>query len=355
MSEQQAVQLLPALPLKNTLLFPHLLMPLSVGRPSSVAAVQAALATEEKEVILVAQKDASVETPGTNDIYTVGTKAVIRKMTRPNENILEVLVMGLDRVIVLKLENEEGYLKARVVPSPLPEDRGPEVEALHSSILELAGRAIELAQPQASPEVARLLAENEDPLRLVFLLASILSLDLAKEQALLEAQTTVEALRLMHGYLNHEVQVLELKSKIASSARSEMSKEQRDYLLRQQMKAIQQELGEKGDQAEVDMLREQVEKADLPDEVRKEVERELSRLEKIPAVSPEHNVIRTYLEVVLELPWKTHTEDQLEIANARRVLDEDHFGLKEVKERILEHLGVLKMNPEAKAPILCFV
>jgi ATP-dependent Lon protease, bacterial type len=278
-------------------------------------------------------------------------------MSRPNDNIIEVLVMGVERVVILKVETgEEGYLKARVTPSPLPHDTGAEVEALQSAVIELATKAIELAQPQAPPELSRMLTGNEDPLQLTYVLASILSLDLAKEQELLEAPTRVEALRLMHAYLSHEVQVLELKSKIASSARSEMSKDQRDYLLRQQMRAIQQELGEKNsEQAEVDMLREQIEKADLPDEVRKEVNRELGRLEKIPAQSPEHNVLRSYLELILELPWKVSTEDQLDIGNARRILDEDHYALKEVKERILEHLGVLKMNPSAKAPILCLV
>jgi ATP-dependent Lon protease len=357
MSEQLPVQVLPALPLKNTLLFPNLLLPLSVGRPTSLAAVQAALATEEKEIILIAQKDPSVETPTQNDLYTVGTKAVIRKMSRPNDNVIEVLVMGVERVAILKVETgPEGFLKARVTPSPLPHDTGAEVEALQSAVIELATRAIELAQPQAPPELSRMLTGNEDPLQLTFVLASILSLDLAKEQELLEAPSRVEALRLMHAYLSHEVQVLELKSKIASNARSEMSKDQRDYLLRQQMRAIQQELGEKNsDQAEVDMLREQIEKADLPDEVRKEVNRELSRLEKIPTQSPEHNVLRSYLELILELPWKIATEDKLDIGNARRILDEDHYALKEVKERILEHLGVLKMNPSAKAPILCLV
>ena len=160
----------------------------------------------------------------------------------------------------------------------------------------------------------------------------------------------------MHAYLSHEVQVLELKSKIANTARNEMSKEQRDYLLRQQMRAIQQELGEKNpEQADVDLLRERLEKADVPDEIRKELDRELGRLEKLPSASPEHSVIRSYVELVLELPWNVYTQDNLDIAHARQVLDEDHFGLKEVKERILEHLGVLKMNPNAKAPILCLV
>ena len=353
---EEAVRVLPVLPLKNTVLFPYLLMPLSVGRSSSLAAVQAALSTEEKEIVLVAQRDPSNESPAQQDLYGVGTKAVIRKMSRPNENLMEVLVMGAERVAIVRVDSEDGYLKARILPSPLPEDRGAEVEALAQAIIELAGRAVELAQPQAPPELARMLAGGDDPLRMCFLLASMLSLDTAKEQALLEAITRADGLRLMHSYLSHEVQVLELKSKIANNARNEMSKEQRDYLLRQQMRAIQQELGEKNpEQAEVEMLREQLEKASLPAEVRKELDRELGRLEKLPTSSPEHNVIRSYVELVLELPWEKGTEDNLEIAHARQVLDDDHFGLKEVKERILEHLGVLKMNPNAKAPILCLV
>jgi ATP-dependent Lon protease len=356
MSEEAAGKVLPVLPLKNTVLFPYLLMPLSVGRASSLAAVQTALGTEEKEIVLVAQKDPTTESPSEADLYSVGTKAVIRKMSRPNENLMEVLVMGIERVRLSGLEVRDSYLQATVESYPLPEDTGAEVEALHGAIVELATRAIELAQPQAPPDMSRMLAQSEDPLRVVFLLASILSLELAKEQALLEAPSRAEALRLMHEYLSHEVQVLELKSNIASRARTEMNKEQREYLLRQQLRAIQQELGEKNpEQAEVEMLREQLEKAELPDEVRKELDRELGRLEKIPSASPEHNVIRSYIELVLELPWNKYTEDNLDIGHARQVLDEDHFGLKEVKERILEHLGVLKMNPNAKAPILCLV
>ncbi|HEU0140007.1 MAG TPA: endopeptidase La [Bryobacteraceae bacterium] len=350
------VQILPVLPLKNTVLFPFLLMPLSVGRPHSIGAVEAALATEGKEIIVVSQKDPSVDTPGQDELYTIGTKAVVRKMSRPNEESMELLVLGGERVVLIKLEQTEPYMTGRVRPYPLPEDGGPEVEALHQSIVELAGKAISLAQPQATPEITRLLAGADDPLRVVYMLASMFSLDLDKEQALLEAQTRLDALRLMHSYLNHEVQVLELRTQIASSARSEMSKEQREYLLRQQMRAIQQELGEKNpEQADIDLLRERFEKTELPEDIRKEVERELSRLERLPGASPEYHVSRTYIDLILEMPWKASTEDHLDIARAREILDEDHFNLKEVKERILEHLGVLKLNPGAKAPILCFV
>ncbi|MFL6352251.1 MAG: endopeptidase La [Bryobacteraceae bacterium] len=353
---QNEFQVLPALPLKNTILFPGLLLPLSVGRESSIQAVQAALKTEEKEIILVAQRDSQVESPQQDDLHTIGTKAVIRKSSRQGDGMMEILVLGVERVVVMKLEATEPYLSAKFRVLPFPEDTGSEVEALSGALFELAAKAIALAQPQSASELTRMLAGNEDPLRLAYLLASIFSLDLAREQELLEAETRVDALRLMHSYLAHELQVLELRQKIASTARDEMSKEQREYLLRQQLRAIQQELGEKdGEKAELELLRERFEKANLPEEAKKEFERDMGRLERLPNGAPDYHVTRSYLEFVLDLPWNEQTEDNLEISHARQVLDEDHFGLKEVKERILEHLSVLKRNPEAKAPILCFV
>jgi len=349
-------QVLPALPLKNTILFPGLLLPLSVGRENSLQAVEAALKTEEKEIILIAQRDAQVEAPQQDDLYTIGTKAVIRKSSRQGEGMMEILVLGVERVVVVKLDQTEPFLQAKFRVLPLPQDGGSEVEALSGALLELATKAISLAQPQSAGEITRMLAGHDDPLRMSYLLASIFGLDLSREQKLLEAETRVDALRLMHSYLAHELQVLELRQKIASTAHEEMSKEQREYMLRQQLRAIQQELGEKDpEKAELDLLRERFEKASLPDEVKKEFEREMARLEKLPTAAPDYHVTRTYLDFVLDLPWNTLTEDNLDIAHARKVLDEDHFGLKEVKERILEQLSVLQRNPDAKAPILCFV
>jgi len=356
MSDQSVVYTLPVLPLKNAVLFPYLMMPLSAGRAGSIAAVEAALATESKEIVVFTQRDADVDVPTQEDLYSIGTKAVIRKMNRANEGHIELLVLGMERVALSKLDNSEPFLRARVTPLALPEDKGPEVEALQGALIELAGEALTLAQPNAPQELRGLLAANEDPMRLSFVLASMFSMDAEKAQSLLEAPSRVETLRMLHRYLTHEVQVLELRNKINTEARTEMSKEQRDYLLRQQMRAIQQELGEKGgEQAEAEQLRERLEKADLPEEILKEAKRELDRLEKLPPGAPDYNVIRTYLDYVLELPWRKSSEDSLDIARARQVLDEDHFGLKDVKERILEHLGVLKLNPHAKAPILCFV
>jgi ATP-dependent Lon protease len=353
--ENDAVMVLPILPLKNTVLFPNLFIPLSVGRAHSLAAVEAAMATEEKSLVLVAQRDPAVEKPGLVELYTVGTRAVVKKAAR-GEGGVELIVQGVERVAILRAEQTEPFLKARVRPLPWPEDTGTEVEALQGAVLELAAKALSLVQLPTPIDVRQLAAQAGDPLRLTYLIASMLSLDAAKEQAILEAPTRVEALRLIHGYLTHEVQVLELRKKISSSVESEMTKQQREHMLRQQMQAIQNELGEKTpEKAEVDELRQRLAEADLPGDVRKEAERELTRLERLPAAAPDFQVTRTYLELVLELPWKKATEDVIDLKKAREVLDEDHYDLSEVKERILEDLAVLKLNPKAKAPILCFV
>ncbi|HUA87508.1 MAG TPA: endopeptidase La [Bryobacteraceae bacterium] len=357
MPEQETqISALPLLPLKNSVLFPGLLMPLSVGRPASLAAVEQALATEEKEIVVVAQRDSDVDTPGPADLYTIGTRAAIRKFGRAKGQI-EILVYGEERVVIVKTE-ENGKLIARVRSLPMPDDSSRETEALTLSIIEMGTKFVGLVQaPNQSPqELARMFTAQADPLQLAYMLASLMNLETSREQALLEAPTRLEALRMIHGWLSHEVEVLELRNKIAEEARGEMSREQREYILRQQKRAIEQELGEKNpDQGEVEELKDKLAKADLPEDVRKEAERELARLEKMPSMQPEHNVIRTWLDYVIELPWKKRSDDNLDIARARQVLDEDHFDIQKVKERILEQLAVLKLNPEAKAPILCFV
>jgi ATP-dependent Lon protease len=351
------IKTLPLLPLKNSVLFPGLLMPLSVGRTASVSAVEKALRTEDKEIVVVSQRDVSVDEPGASDLYTIGTRAVIRKVGRTKDQ-MEVLVFGVERVVIVKVDTEDGLLMARVRTLPVPDDSSRETEALTLSIVEMGSKFVGLIQsPNTTPqELARMFTSQEDPLRLAYMIASLMNLETVREQGLLEAPTRVEALRLVHGWLSHEVEVLELRNKITDEARHEMSKEQRDYILRQQKRAIEQELGEKNpDQGDVEALREKLTKTDLPEDVRKEAERELSRLEKMQSAQPEYNIIRTWLEYVIELPWNKRSDDNLEIARARQVLDEDHFGLQKVKERILEQLAVLKLNPDAKAPILCFV
>jgi ATP-dependent Lon protease len=356
---EQAVPLvqpaLPVLPLKNMVLYPFLFAPLSVARPSSIAAVEAALASEDKTLVVVTQRDATDENPTLEGLYPVGTRAVIKKMLR-SPNGIEVLIQGLDRVALEKAEQTEPFLKASIRPLPFPNDTGTEVDALRLAVLDAARRVLELANPEAAGNFDQFVGQADDALHLAYLLGSVLSVDVAKEQTLLEADSRAVALRMLHEWLVREAQVLEVRNQIASKAHTEISKEQRDYLLRRQMQAIREELGdEEGSEAEAEGLRKRVEEADLPDDVRKEVTREVDRLERIPSASPEHQMARSYIELILELPWKKSSPDDLDLTHARKVLDEDHYGLKEIKDRIIEHLAVLKLNPKANAPILCFV
>jgi ATP-dependent Lon protease len=346
---------LPVLPIKNTVLFPYLFLPLAAGRPASIAAVETAALSEEKTLVVVAQRDASVEQPTASDLYTVGTKAVIKRLVRSN-NTIELLVQGIERVSIIDMEKTEPYLAARVRPLPLPDDTGPEVEALHRSVLELAGKMMEIAQPENPITIGQLAAQAPDPLVLAFLLASMVGLDVVKEQQMLETTSRAEGLRLLYESLTHELQVLQLRQKIASKAQGEMSREQKQYLLRQQLRAINEELGESDpDKSEVDDLRKRLEEANLPEEAHKEALRELGRLERISPASPERQLTRSWLEFVLDLPWRKSSEETIDLDRTAEVLNEDHYGLEKVKERILEHLAVLKLNPGAKAPILCFV
>lgn len=354
---------LPVVPIKNTVLFPNLLMPLSVGREKSVAAIIAALTDESREILVVTQRDSSVEVPAPEDLYPVATKAVIKRSTKAQDasgtGKLEMLVQGVERVKLSDITGED-YLRAAWTELPLPEasaETNPEeVEALQREVIELANSVLKYSGIELPAEFGRAIAAQTDPLQVSWILASVLSADVELEESLLAVESRAEALRLIHEHLTHELHVLEIRGKIASKAQSEMGKEQREYVLRQQLRAIQQELGGgKEGESELELLRERLKAADLPDDVRKEADRELSRLDRLSAQAPDYNVGRTWLELILELPWKKASESTIDIPAARQVLAEDHYGLKDIKERILEHLGVLKLNPGAKAPILCFV
>lgn len=347
---------LPVLPLRNTVVFPFMPVPLVVGRRRSVAAVESAVATEERWLVTVAQRRPVEEEPTPEDLYTVGTLVTVKKMLRTAEDTIQILVQGMERVRVVEYRQGERYLAARVEILALPEEESIEVEALHRNILDLLQRGLSLL-PNVPQEVATALTTStDDPVRLAFTLAALLNLDVEKEQALLEAPTRCELLRLIHRYLAREIEILELRRKVAGEAQAEMDRAQREYFLRQQLKAIQRELGEEEpEMAEVTLLRERLEATDLPDDVRAEAERELRRMERLPATAPDYHVIRTYLEWILELPWRKSTEDNLDLEHARQILDEDHYDLDEVKDRILEFLAVLKLKPGAKSPILCFV
>ncbi len=347
---------LPVLPLRNTVVFPFMPVPLVVGRRRSVAAVESAVATEERWLVTVAQRRQVEDEPTPEDLYTVGTLVAVKKMLRTSEDTIQILVHGMERVRILEYRQGERYLIARVEVMELPEEESVEIEALHRNILDLIQRGLSLL-PNVPQEVATAItASTEDPVRLAFTLAALLNLDVEKEQALLEAPTRRELLRLIHRYLTREIEILELRRKVAGEAQAEMDRAQREYFLRQQLKAIQRELGEEEpEMAEVNLLRERLEATDLPEEVRAEAERELRRMERLPATAPDYHVIRTYLEWILELPWRKSTEDNLDLEHARQILDEDHYDLEEVKDRILEFLAVLKLKPGAKSPILCFV
>ena len=355
MSDDERIRTLPVLPVRNTVIFPLLLMPMSASRAISVNAIQAAAVSEEKEIFILAQRDNKVDYPKQEDFYPIGTKAIIKKLGRGKQDSLSLAVQGVERGVLIRFEQTEPFLTAKVRLVPVPQEKNTEVEALHRAVIELAQRAFTLAQPEGF-DLSQLFMNPDNPMQLVYLLGSILNLQVEQEQALLEANTVADALRLIHAYLSHEVQVLELRNKITKEAQTEMSKEQREYLLRQQLRAIQQELGETNpEESEAQMLEERLKEADLPEDVRKEAERELTRMRKLNPAAPDFHVLRSYLELLLELPWKKGTEDVIEIEKARKILDEDHYDLRDIKERILEHLGVLKLNPEAKAPILCLV
>ncbi len=349
-------QILPVVPIKNTVLFPNLLMPLSVGRPRSVAAIQAAVANEAREILVVTQRDSSIEVPGREDLFPTATKAVIKRSGRSGDKF-EMLVQGVERVALTDF-TDDGFLRASYLPVPIADpaaEANPEIEALQLEVIELATNVLKYAGMAIMPvEFARAIAAQPDPLQMVWMFASVLSLDVALEHSLLAVETQAEALRMMHAHLSHELQILEIRGKIATKAQSEMGKEQREYVLRQQLRAIQQELGGKEGESELELLRERLKAADLPDEVRKEADREMSRLDRLSTQAPDYNVGRTWLELILELPWKKASDSAIDIPGARQILADDHYGLKDVKERILEHLGVLKLNPGAKAPILCF-
>ncbi|MBX3345569.1 MAG: endopeptidase La [Nitrospira sp.] len=347
---------LPILPLKRTVLFPGTMMPLTVGRDRSIAAVEAALKTEDKTLLVVAQRDAQTDQPTLEDLYSIGTKAVIKQTARAPEGHYNILIQGLERFVLLKLDQVDPYLQARVKQLPAPAERSTEVEALHRAILDIITELPKLIQTPGVHEAVAALGTEEDPVTLAYRIASLLNLTLDGEQQLLEASTRADLLRSLYAALSREVQILQLRDKITSEAKEKLGKTQREYLLREQLKTIQQELGEvTGEEDEVAALRKKLQEADLPEHVRKETDRELARLAKTPSASPEHQVIRSYLELVLELPWNRSSEEGLDLAHVRTVLNEDHYGIKEVKERIVEHLAVLKLNPSAKAPILCLV
>jgi len=331
-------------------------MPVNVGRDRSVAAVNAALKTEEKTILVVAQRDPGKENPGLDDLYTIGTKAIVKQVGRTEDGTIQAVLQGLERVALLKTEQSLPYLMVQARRLELPTDNDREVQALQRAIQELITDLPRLIQAPGIEEATSAFRNEENPATLAYRVASLLNLTVKEEQTLLESSSTIELLRSLYAFLSKEIQILQLRDKINSDTQAKLGKNQREYILREQLKAIQQELGEgDADEGDVAHLKKRIAEADLPEHIRKEVEREIARLGKVPPSSPDHQVLRTYLELVLELPWNKVSEEHMDLSKVRQVLDEDHYGIKEVKERIVEHLAVLKLNPSAKAPILCLV
>jgi ATP-dependent Lon protease len=356
MNDKTFAVTLPVLPIKRTVLFPGIMMPLTVGRERSIAAVNAAMQTEDKTILIVAQRDPQTEAPGLEELYTIGTKAIVKQLGRSDDGIMHALVQGLERVALLKVEQTEPYLRVQARRLDQPTDIDTEAQALDRAIKELVTDLPRLIQAPGIQEATVAFGNEDNPVTLAYRVASLLNLTVQEQQKLLENSSTTELLRSLYAALSKEMQILQLRNKITSETQAKIGKNQREYVLREQLKAIREELGE-GDQEEneVSRLKKQIQEADLPDHVRKEAEREIARLAKVPPSSPDHQVLRSYLELVLELPWNKASEQHLDLSKVRQVLEEDHYGIKEVKERIVEHLAVLKLNPTAKAPILCLV
>jgi len=346
---------LPILPLKHAVLLPFTTMPLSVGRASSVAAVEAALATEDKLIAVFTQRDPAIEEPERDQLVERGVVGVIQRMGRTREG-LKLLVQGLHRVEIADMEQTTPYLKAKLRKSEIQVEQGTEVEALTRQVISQLSRAQELVEPEGQIDLQAIISELPDPVQRAYLLGAVSSLKPEQSLRLLEAGSNLDVLKLLNEFLVQELQVLELQEQIAKRTGSEIKKEQRDYLLRQQMRTIQEELGDRSpEEAEVVELRKRFEEATLPDNVRQEAEKELTRLERMSSNAPDFQLTRAHLDLILELPWTAETTDNFDLTGARSILDEDHFGLEDVKDRIIEHLAVMKLNPKAHSPILCLV
>ena len=341
---------LPVLPLRSTVAFPLTLQPLAVSRGVSIETVNRALGSDR--LILLVLQDNESEDPGPEDLRKIGTVGVIRQMAKAGLGI-NIVLEGIARVRLDSVTRTGTSMRAHITPMPETFERTLEVDAHVRRVQELIDKTLSLASGLAE-ELRGLVMNIDDPLRLVYVLATLLDLRPPDKQALLEENDLVKKLQAVATALTREVSLLELKGKIESQAQQEMTDAQRQYFLRQQMKAIQQELGE-GEGAELVELRARIDAANLPEGIYTVATRELERLARMTGQSPEYQMIRTYLDWILELPWSVTTEDRLDPIEARRVLDDDHYDLDKVKERIVEYLAVRKLKGDMKGPILCFV
>lgn len=337
---------LPILPLRGLVVYPDTAVPLTIGQPRSISLVDDVVAGDTRLIGLVASRDPELETPGPDELYPIGTVATIHRLFRAPDGTIRLLVQGIERIRIGEYVQEEPYLKASVTPIPEIEDESIEIEALARNARDQFGKIAEIIQSIPQELVDSILG-LEDPLQTVYTIANFQRIELDDAQEILEIDSIGDKLHKLVSILAREVEVLEIGQKIQNEARSEIEKVQREYFLREQLKAIQRELGESDEQtAEVEEFRQKVDEAGMPEEAEKQSRRELDRMARLPSAAAEYGVIRTYLDWLVTLPWSKGTEDNLDISHAREVLDADHFGLEDVKERILEFLAVRKLHEE---------
>ena len=350
---------LPLLALRNTVLYPGVVLPITVGRDSSLALVKDAYAGD-KLVGVVAQKSAEVENPAPDDLYRVGTAATILKLIKMPDGSVSIVIQGKRRIQVTEVTQTEPYLKARITPVEEPDAEGDdaevEVAARVRQIKELAVQIVNLS-PNLPSEAAYAIQNIESPAFLVSFIASNLQIEVEKKQTLLETRPLLDRAQAVLEHLEQEIRVLEISEEIRSKVKTDVDQQQREFFLRQQLKTIQDELGDiEGAGGDAGELRARLDarRDELPEAVVETVEKELTKLARTNPASPEYGVVRNYAETILDLPWGHTSADALDIARAAEVLDEDHYGLDDVKKRILEYLAVLKLKGDMKAPILCF-
>lgn len=358
-------ELLPVLPLRGTVAYPFAAIPLQIGQERSVRLMEA-VAKGNRLVALVAQRRAEVEGAGPSDLYGMGTVARVLQLVKQPQGGLTVAIQGLERVKILEYIGEQPYLVAKTELRPEVEERTPEVEALRRNLLTLFQRVVELSNYLPN-ELSAAAANITDPREFAYLVASSVRGEVAFKQTLLEVDSIREKLQMLTDHLQREIEVMEISESIRARAQERISKSQREYILREQLRAIQRELGEEEVQSrEVTEIRQRIQEAHLPQDARQEADRELARLAQLPAVSPEHGIILTYLDWLAGLPWSKTTGGKIDVQHAHQVLDEDHYDLEQIKERILEYLAVRKLKEERtgkepgeegtmREPILCLV
>ena len=347
-------RIIPLLPLRGILVFPYMIIHLDVGREKSISALEEAM-VQDRLIMLATQKDAQTDAPQPEDIFSVGTVAEIKQLLKLPGGTIRVLVEGLYRGEIEEFISFDPYYQVQINEFTEVEPKTPEIEALTRTAINQFEQWVKLSK-KIPPETLVSVVVVEEPGRLTDLIASHLALKIEDKQTLLEAVEITDRLERLCEILGREMEILELEKKIHVRVRKQMEKTQKEYYLREQLKAIQKELGEKDERtAEVEEYRQRVKEQNLPKEVEEKINKEIDRLEKMPPMVAESGVIRTYLDWLLALPWTTETDDRLDISVAEEILDEDHYGLEKVKERILEYLSIRKLTEKMKGPILCLV